>query len=114
MQYYKILCGCRIPGKKKDTWVCYPPDEANPPRHLVIAHNNAVRKFSEWMKKPLYQLNAVFYNFLLLISTFVLVFWNNNNIRHSDGLKILNHFQWSFGDFSESLPIDIQGKSCFK
>nr|XP_011435097.2 carnitine O-acetyltransferase isoform X2 [Crassostrea gigas] len=41
MQYYKILCGCRIPGKKKDTWVCYPPDEANPPRHLVIAHNNA-------------------------------------------------------------------------
>ena len=42
MQYYKILCGCRIPGKKRDTWVCYPPDEANPPKHVVIAHNNAV------------------------------------------------------------------------
>ncbi|XP_048776623.1 carnitine O-acetyltransferase-like isoform X2 [Ostrea edulis] len=41
MQYYKILCGCRIPGRKKDTWVCYPPDEANPPRHVIIAHNNA-------------------------------------------------------------------------
>ncbi|XP_078324436.1 carnitine O-acetyltransferase-like isoform X4 [Crassostrea virginica] len=41
MQYYKILCGCRIPGKKRDTWVCYPPDEANPPKHVVIAHNNA-------------------------------------------------------------------------
>ncbi|XP_061163747.1 carnitine O-acetyltransferase-like isoform X2 [Saccostrea echinata] len=41
MQYYKILCGCRIPGKKKDSWVCYPPDEANPPKHFVVAHNNA-------------------------------------------------------------------------
>lgn len=47
MQYYKILCGCRIPGKKKDTWVCYPPDEANPPRHLVIAHNNAVSSVND-------------------------------------------------------------------
>lgn len=39
-QYYKILSACRIPGLKKDSWECYPPDEPNPPTHFIVIHNN--------------------------------------------------------------------------
>lgn len=42
IQYYQILTGCRIPGKKKDSWTCFPPDGPDPPRHIVIIHNNTV------------------------------------------------------------------------
>ncbi|XP_069121980.1 carnitine O-acetyltransferase-like [Argopecten irradians] len=39
-QYYKILSACRTPGKKCDSWTCYPPNEPNAPKHIVVAHNN--------------------------------------------------------------------------
>ncbi|KAL5011511.1 hypothetical protein ScPMuIL_010062 [Solemya velum] len=42
IQYYQILTGCRIPGKKKDSWTCFPPDGSDPPRHIVIIHNNTM------------------------------------------------------------------------
>ncbi|XP_052790483.1 carnitine O-acetyltransferase-like [Mya arenaria] len=40
MQYYQILSACRIPGVNTDDWVCFPPDQPNPPRHITIVYNN--------------------------------------------------------------------------
>ncbi|CAH1785909.1 unnamed protein product, partial [Owenia fusiformis] len=40
VQYYKVLSSCRIPGVKHDSIVCYPPDEPDPPKHIIVAHNN--------------------------------------------------------------------------
>ncbi|XP_041370191.1 carnitine O-acetyltransferase-like [Gigantopelta aegis] len=40
MQYYQILNGCRIPGEKIDSHVCFPPTSENPPRHIIVIHNN--------------------------------------------------------------------------
>ena len=42
-QFYKILSACRIPGLKKDSWECFPPDEPNSPTHITVIHNNSVR-----------------------------------------------------------------------
>ncbi|OWF54638.1 carnitine O-acetyltransferase-like [Mizuhopecten yessoensis] len=39
-QYYKILSACRTPGKKCDSWTCYPPDQPNAPKSIIVAHNN--------------------------------------------------------------------------
>nr|KAG5700491.1 hypothetical protein BaRGS_013978 [Batillaria attramentaria] len=55
MQYYQILSACRIPGLKKDTHAVFPSNEANPPRHINVIHNNHIFSLdvygSEW--KPL-------------------------------------------------------------
>ena len=40
-QFYKILSACRIPGLKKDSWECFPPDEPNSPTHITVIHNNS-------------------------------------------------------------------------
>ena len=45
-QFYKILSACRIPGLKKDSWECFPPDEPNSPTHITVIHNNSVRKLT--------------------------------------------------------------------
>ena len=42
-QYFKILSSCRIPGEKKDSVVTFPPDKPNPPRHIIVMHNNRVQ-----------------------------------------------------------------------
>merc|ERR1712038_966602 len=39
-QFYAILSSCRIPGKKHDSIITYSPDKPDPPRHMVVAHNN--------------------------------------------------------------------------
>ena len=41
-QFYDILAGCRIPGIKKDQLVHFPPDQPNPPKHIIVMHNNHV------------------------------------------------------------------------
>jgi len=41
-QYFKILSSCRIPGEKKDSVVTFPPDKPNPPRHIIVMHNNRI------------------------------------------------------------------------
>lgn len=100
MQYYKILCGCRIPGKKKDTWVCYPPDEANPPRHLVIAHNNAVSSVTDLRNLCNSWMQFSYHGWLPLH------YYSENLCCHGDRLK--SCFRWSFSDFSESLPMTYE------
>ena len=42
MQSYKILGSCRVPGEKIDSFVNFPPDKPDPPRHIIVSHNNHV------------------------------------------------------------------------
>jgi carnitine O-acetyltransferase len=43
-QYNKVFGTCRIPGLKRDRLTFL--DRNNPPGHIIVAHNNHVRKFS--------------------------------------------------------------------
>lgn len=40
-QYFKVLGTCRIPGVTRDTIKFYGQDP-DPPKHIVVAHNNHV------------------------------------------------------------------------
>ncbi|XP_050691120.1 carnitine O-acetyltransferase-like isoform X3 [Eriocheir sinensis] len=53
-QYFKILGTCRIPGVTRDTIRFY-GQEADPPKHIVVAHNNHFFKIDVYGKhgKPL-------------------------------------------------------------
>lgn len=41
-QFFMILSACRIPGPKRDKFVVFPPDQPDPPRHIIVMHNNHV------------------------------------------------------------------------
>ncbi|XP_064616080.1 carnitine O-acetyltransferase-like [Liolophura sinensis] len=55
LQFYKILSACRIPGPKIDTWKNYPPNEPNPPGHIIVLRNNHIFSVDVYDKsrKPL-------------------------------------------------------------
>lgn len=40
-QYFKMLGTCRIPGVTRDS-IVYHGQSDNPPKHIVVAHNNHV------------------------------------------------------------------------
>uniref|UniRef100_A0A4D5R9U8 Carnitine O-acetyltransferase n=1 Tax=Scolopendra viridis TaxID=118503 RepID=A0A4D5R9U8_SCOVI len=46
-QYGKIFGTCRIPGEKRDRMVYYSED-ANPPMHIVVVHNNHFFKMNSY------------------------------------------------------------------
>lgn len=50
-QYYQILSACRIPGKKRDNFVVYPPTEQKPPRHILVICNNGFFKLDVYDEK---------------------------------------------------------------
>lgn len=53
-QYFKIFGTCRIPGVTRD-FLKYHCQESNPPRHIIVAHNNHFFKLDVYGKrgKPL-------------------------------------------------------------
>lgn len=55
MQYFQILSACRIPGKKHDDWVCFPPDKPNAPSHITVMYKNHIYSLDVYGKngKPL-------------------------------------------------------------
>ena len=42
VQYFKVLSSCRVPCKKADHMVSYPPTSPDAPTHIVVVHNNQV------------------------------------------------------------------------
>jgi bisphosphoglycerate-dependent phosphoglycerate mutase len=70
-QFYKILSACRIPGLKKDSWECFPPDEPNSPTHITVIHNNSVRKLTT-------HITVIHNNSVRKLTTHITVIHNNS------------------------------------
>lgn len=47
-QYFKVLGTCRIPGVTRDTIQFY-GQSSDPPKHIVVAHNNHVSTKNMWL-----------------------------------------------------------------